>query len=76
MAYLVLVIEAPSQTIEQLNDKVQRADGHEGVRLCANYLVGALAGVNDISVEVTTRDSDVSVSTSGTGSQQNTHNLK
>lgn len=76
MAYVVLVIEAPEHSIADLNDKLQRGDAHEGVKACANYFKGALAGVNDISVEVTTRDSDVAVSTSGTGSQQNTYNLK
>lgn len=76
MAFLVLVIDT-SDNIANLNQKVQRpTKPHEAVVNCRNYLDAILAGAKDCSVQVTTRDTDPAVATSGTGSQQESYNLK
>lgn len=79
MAFLVLVIDAPGNTIAQLNAKeVAQASSkpHEGVQACKNILEALLAGAAEGSVQATTRDTDPSVATSGSGSTQVTYNLK
>jgi len=77
MEFLVLVIDSPD-SIAQLNSKqvVQTAKPQEGVVACREYLEAILAGAVDCSVQVTTRDTDPSVATSGSGSAQVTYNLK
>lgn len=73
MSRVVLVISDPNKSIEQLNADLQMASPENSRTLNAliNYLAGAAVG-NLVagSIEVTTRDSDVSVSTSGTSSTQ------
>lgn len=78
MARLVLVIDT-SDSIAQLNAKLNLADtgnGEEHASLLANYLSACQGGMVDASIQVTTRDTDPSVSTSGSGSLQRTYSLK
>lgn len=75
MAYLVLVVNLPNDSIQTLNDNTQlptKVD--ESINGCINVLTAIEGGLKAGSVQVTTRDTDPSVSTSGTGSQQNTYN--
>lgn len=77
MAFVVLVIETPKDSIAELNSKIQRpGKPHEAVVQARNYLDGILAGCTDSSVQITSRDTDPSVSTSGSGSEQESYNLK
>lgn len=79
MAFLVLVIDSNDDDIAQLNSKAlsrASANPHEGATRARNYLDRILAGTTSASIEVTSRDSDPSVSTSGAGSKQETYNLK
>lgn len=85
MARLVLVIES-NDSIAQLNSKLNLADGvnppavstngEEHANLIMNYLSACQAGIVDASIQVTTRDTDPSVSTSGAGSLQRVYSLK
>lgn len=77
MARLVLVINSANESIEQLNGKVMdRGGAHEAVQALKNFLAGALSGAgHDLTVEITTRDTDVIVATSGANSKQETHNI-
>lgn len=78
MAFLVLVIDLPNHTIGSINDRVNfgATKPHECVVGAENYLSAILAGAADASVQYTSRDTDPSVSTSGSGSAQATCNLK
>lgn len=77
MAFLVIEIDVPANNIAELNSQVQRATKpYEAVALCRNYLDAILSGAIDASVQVTSRDTTASVSTSGSGSQQESYNLK
>lgn len=73
MAYLVLVVES-DDSIDDLNAKVQSSNKHHAMQKLVNYLKGSQSGAGShLTVEVTSRDSDVVVSTSGTNSDQKTH---
>lgn len=76
-AYVVIVVNASLETIGSLNDKIQRPTKPEDA---INALVDVLDGVNGgcypASVQITTRNTDPGVTTSGTGSQQFTYNKK
>ncbi len=77
MSFLVIVIDSPKDSIQNLNDKSQTpTKPEEAVNLLSNYLDGIKAGTIDASVQVTTRNTDPSVGTSGSGSTQYTYNLK
>ena len=72
MAYCVLVINLPGLSIQQINSKID-ADAtlpREGVDDLMNLLDAIRAGSLQASVQFTSRDSDPSVSTSGSGSVQ------
>jgi hypothetical protein len=74
MAYLVLVINTPNDSIKQLNSEVQlptKVD--ETIKNCINVLSAVEGGLKAASIQVTVRDTDPSVSTSGSGSTQNTY---
>ncbi len=76
MAKLVIEIDS-TDSIAQLNSKVMfPTKALEGVIALRNYLDAMLAGCVDASAQVTSRDTTASVSTSGSGSQQVTYNLK
>ena len=75
MAYLVLVINAPNDSIQNLNDAVQRPTKvDESIQGAVNVLLAIEGGLKAASVQVTTRDTDPSVSTHGSGSTQNSYN--
>lgn len=77
MAFLVLEIDIPAQGIAQLNASCQRpTKPHDAVNACRNLLEAICAGAIDASVQVTSRNVTASVSTSGSGSQQELYNLK
>lgn len=76
MAFLVLVIDT-SDSIADLNGKIQRpTNPHEAIANARNYLDAIMGGTKDASVQMTTRDSDPSVGTSGSGSEQESYDLK
>jgi hypothetical protein len=72
-AYVVIVIKDTNSNITQLNDKLQNAVGaeaHNLINLAADYLNKAsMGGISAATVQVVTRDTDPSVSTSGSSSQ-------
>lgn len=71
MAYIVLVINCPNDTIGNLNANTQfptKVD--ESINGCINLLTSIEGGERASVVQVTTRDTDPSVSTSGSGSLQ------
>lgn len=75
MAYLVLVINLPNDTIGDLNSNTQfptKVD--ESINGCINVLTAIEGGLKAAVVQVTTRSTDPSVGTVGTGSQQNSYN--
>ena len=75
MAFIVLVINVPAQRIQSLNDKPQFPTKSDAAINGASDLLGAiLGGATNASVQITTRDSDPGVSTSGSQSEQNTYN--
>lgn len=77
MAFLVLEIDVPAQSIAQLNASCQRSGNPQSaVNLCRNLLEAICAGAIDASIQVTSRDVTASVATSGSGSQQESYNLK
>jgi len=71
MAFLVLVINT-SDSVDQLNARVQpdSSQYHECMNRALDYLGGIVAKTPGAVVQVTTRDSDPSVSTSGADSKQ------
>ena len=74
MAYVVLVINCPNETIQDLNDKTQfPTKVHEALQGNLQLLSDISSGIVSGSVQVTTRDSSVSISTSGAQSEQNTY---
>lgn len=78
MSRVCIVINDPNATIVQLVDKLQvsTADKNTLINLVADYLTSAAMGnVSAGSVQVTVRDSDPSISTSGTGSAQSSVNV-
>lgn len=73
MSRVVLVINDPNSSIEQLNAELDMASPEKSrtINALIDYLTGCVVGNNPAGeIEVTTRDSDVAVSTSGTGSTQ------
>lgn len=77
MSKIIIQIDSP-ETIYQLNDEVQETSNNPqaAIQKIMNYLKGALVGSNNgLSIQVTVRDTTVTVATSGTGSTQNTHTI-
>ena len=74
MAYMVLVINVPGLSIAQLNAKVVAASSlpREGIEQSRQILEVVEGGFQGGTVQFTSRDSDPSVSTSGSGSIQKT----
>lgn len=74
MARVCIVINDPNASITQLNAKLGNATGADKnnlINAVADYLVStAMGNVAAGAVQVTTRDTDPSVATSGSGSQQ------
>jgi hypothetical protein len=77
MAFAVLVIDIPNKTIDQINaDLMRPAKPADGIVCCADLLAGLAAKIPGANVQVTSRDTDPSVSTSGADSQQLNYNNK
>ena len=76
MAFVCLVIDVPSDSISQLNVLQNPVNPHEAVVNAWNLADAILAGVKDASVQITVRDPDPSIATSGSGSSQQSYNLK
>lgn len=77
MAFIVIEIDVPGLSIGTLNSQVQRpTKPHDAVNGLNNLLSGILNGSYDASVQVTTRDVTASVTTSGSGSEQELYDLK
>jgi len=75
MAYLVIVVNAPNESINDFNSTAELPTKvAEGIQGCINALLAVEAGTLAASVQVTTRDTDPGVTTHGTNSQQNTYN--
>lgn len=71
MAYLVLVINVPSEGIEQLNAETQfPTKVPESIQGAINVLQAIDGGHKPAVVQITTRSTDPAVSTAGSGSQQ------
>jgi hypothetical protein len=79
MAHLVIVIDAQSDDIAALNDKLGLSPSvvnpDETMAKIANYIASCQGSMVDAAVRVTTRDSDPAVATSGSGSLQRTFTL-
>lgn len=74
MAYLVLVVSLPNDSIAQINPQVQEPTKvDESINNCINVLTAIEGGLKAGVVQVTVRDTDPSVSTSGSGSTQVTY---
>lgn len=77
MAFVVIEIDVSGLSIGTLNSKVQRpTKPHAAVNELNDLLSGILNGSYDASVQVTTRDVTASITTSGSGSQQELYDLK
>lgn len=75
MAYLVIVINT-TDTIADLNAKIQQPGcPHEAVKNVEKYAHAIIGGTKSATVQVTTRSTDPSVSTVGSGSEQETYTL-
>lgn len=73
MAFLVLVVNVPNETIAQLNVVQEPGKVWESIQNQKQILIDIQAGVLAGVVQATVRDTDPSVSTSGSGSTQNTY---
>lgn len=74
MAFLCIVINTAADSITQLNAQAETVNtvSHE-LNLLTNYIDAIKAGVKASTVQVTTRDTDPAISTSGSGSTQATY---
>lgn len=84
MAVLTVVINASAETIANLTNKVMgvstgssdNTNGEKALNNLINLLSGMAGGAAaSATVQMTTRDTDPSVATSGTGSTQLTYTL-
>lgn len=74
MAYMVLVVNLPNDSIQNINDAAQLPTKvEESIQGAIQLLIDIQAGTKPGVVQITSRDSSVAVSTSGAGSQQNTY---
>ena len=70
MAHIVIVINSP-ESISELNSKIQRVGSSaEALNNVANYINAVNSANVSASVQVTIRDTDPAVATSGSGSTQ------
>ena len=74
MARLAILISSDDISIAEYNDQVMnRGSEHDSIQAVINLLKKSLAGCGpEVTIEMTSRDNDVSISTSGTGSDQET----
>lgn len=77
MAFVVFVLDVPSRDIGNLNSATIRTSSADvGINACVDLLAGIAAKCPGANVQVTTRDTDPAVSTSGSGSTQVTYQNK
>lgn len=78
MAFLVIVIDTDNHSIADLNHKIgtDSTKPHASVVACAEYLNAVAVGAVNANVQVTSRSTDPSVSTNGSGSAQTAFTLK
>lgn len=75
MPYLCIVVQVPNLQIQDLNDRCQfPTKVEEAIQGNITLLESIQAGVTSGLVQVTTRDTDPAISTSGTGSEQYSYN--
>lgn len=75
MAYLAIIINAPNDSIGELNAKAQLPTKvSDEINALIDYLSSIAAGARAASIQVVSRDTDPSVTTSGTDSQSNVYN--
>lgn len=80
MAFVMVRVEVPAMSDDQLNQKVLNGSGdstnpHDGMVLMRNLMDSILAGSIDAQVDVAVRDSTQSISASGNGSSAS-YNMK
>jgi hypothetical protein len=74
MAYLVIVVNSPNDSISELNQRCQfPTKVHVSIDSCSEYLEKIVSGNKAAVVQVTTRDTDPAVATHGTGSLQKSY---
>jgi len=74
MAYLIMVVNLPNSSIADINSESQLPTKvEESLQGAIQILIDIQAGCKPGSVQLTSRDSTVAVSTSGSGSKQNTY---
>ena len=75
MAYLVLEISIPGLSIADLNDKggLNAGDKADAINQALNMLAAVNGGAQAGTVQLTSRDSTSSISTSGSGSLQKSY---
>lgn len=73
MAYVVLVINCPNDSIAQLNPVQEPTKARESIENCEDLLQAIKGGNKAASVQVTVRSTDPAVATAGSGSTQNTY---
>jgi hypothetical protein len=75
MAFIVLVVNLPNDTITGINQDVQLPTKvEESIQGAIQQLIDIQAGTKPGVVQITSRDTDPGVSTSGSGSLQATYN--
>lgn len=75
MPYVNILVNVPSTNLQTLNDKTQMPTKvYESIQGCINLLEQIEAGSTAASVQVTTLNSTISVSTDGGKSTQATYN--
>lgn len=75
MPYINILVNVPNDNIQTLNDKCQfPTKVYESIQGCINLLTEVEAGCTAASVQVTTLNSTISVSTDGGKSLQATYN--
>jgi len=73
MAHLVIVINSPD-SIDELNSKIQATKSSpEALNAVANYINAINSANISATAQVTVRDTDPAVTTSGTNSTQETY---
>lgn len=71
MAYLVIVVNSPNDSINELNQRIQEPTKvPESIDNCSEYLEKIVSGNKAAVVQVTVRSTDPAVATAGTGSTQ------
>lgn len=75
MPYVNILVNVPNDQLQTLNDKTQfPTKVYESIQGCINLLTEIEAGCTAASVQVTTLNSTISVSTDGGKSLQATYN--